>query len=134
MKTVAIVAIAICMMLGVTAVILQREVLDRDQIIDSHVHAQVARARLHRGLATCVGDDNQAMLATNIAYLLYMDTCLADVALITPYTKAQTAALMEESRLSRDELDRPFMKDIASCINETDPINRVLWQKAKDDN
>jgi len=131
MKVIAIILVVVCVALGATSLALFSEIRERDQIIASSVHVRAAHARLHRGLATCLTDGNNSMLITNVAYLLYMDTCLADVALFTPYTAEQAALLTEEARLAKAELEHPLMTNVATFLNETDLLDRALWPKPR---
>jgi len=131
MKAIVIVAFMMCVALGATTLTLLHKVRERDRIIACHVYERVAHAGMHRGLATCLSEGDQSLLVTNVAYLLYMDTCLADVVLVTPYTPEQAALLTEEARLAKVELERPSMTNMAAFLNQTDPLNRVFWPKLK---
>ncbi len=131
MKVITIALVVICVALGATSLALFREIRERDQIIASSVHVRAAHARLHRGLATCLTDGNDSALITNVTYLLYMDTCLADVALLTSYTAEQAALLTEEARLAKAEIDHPLMTNIAASLNRTDLLERALWPKPR---
>ena len=128
-KGVTITATVLCVIAIGTASILYQKVREQAVIIDCDVRVRVAEAELHRSAMQFLVDDNQPMSFTNLAYLLYMDTCLADVAEGMSLSQRQKKDLTDEARLARQLFDHPALTNFAAFMNSNDILDRVLWPK-----
>ena len=130
MKALTIGLGVLCVIIGSISIYLWQTVRQQRWLIDADVQSRVCIAQLQRGALDSLLAENRPQSFTNLAYLLYMDTCLADVAADALFTERQKEVMTEEARAARLLFDHPALTNYAAFMNGLVPIRRTLWPKS----
>ena len=107
----------------------QQEVQINTMVLD-----RVAHAELNRGLATSLIQTNYTVALSTTAYLLFMDTCLADMANYSPYSKENKTLYIDAAKQARELFNEPALASLGNTISTNGRISRALWPLPKQEN
>ena len=102
--------------------------------INTMVLDRVAHAELNRGLATSLLHTNYTVTLSTTAYLLFMDTCLADMVNITPYSEENKNLYIGAAKQARELFNEPALAPLGKTISTNGRISRALWPLPKQEN
>ena len=102
--------------------------------INTSVLARVAQAELNRGLTTCLLQTNYPVALSTAAYLLYMDTCLADMAEYSPYSEENKTLYIDAAKQARELFNETALAPLGKSMSTNERISRALWPLPKQEN